>query len=377
MNTQYLQFKDLIKEVDIRNTSGSISDLWGVSIDKKFIRSVANIIGTDLTKYKVVKQNQFVCSLMRVSRDEKIPIDRWNGEAEIIVSPAYKVFEVKDDNIVLPEYLNLWFRRSEFDREASYYGVGGVRGSLEWEDFCEMALPVPLLAEQQEIVDAYNDIERRIALKRKINDNLEAQLTVFYHQFFDKDKDNICTIGDFGEIVGGATPSTENPKYFCKQGISWLSPKDLTATGFKFIYKGETDITEEGYRSCSTKLLPIGSVLLTSRAPVGTVAIAMNELCTNQGFKSIIPRKEIGTEFVYYFLKENKQLLDNYSSGTTFMEISGNVLKNIPAFYPNEISASNFRNVCKKVFEEQILIEKELRELNAAKTILTTQLSRR
>lgn len=210
-----------------------------------------------------------------------------------------------------------------------------------------------------------------------INDNLEAQLTVFYHQFFDKDKDNICTIGDFGEIVGGATPSTENPKYFCKQGISWLSPKDLTATGFKFIYKGETDITEEGYRSCSTKLLPIGSVLLTSRAPVGTVAIAMNELCTNQGFKSIIPRKEIGTEFVYYFLKENKQLLDNYSSGTTFMEISGNVLKNIPAFYPNEISASNFRNVCKKVFEEQILIEKELRELNAAKTILTTQLSRR
>lgn len=377
MNTQYLQFKDLIKEVDIRNTSGSISDLWGVSIDKKFIRSVANIIGTDLTKYKVVKQNQFVCSLMQVSRDEKIPIDRWNGEAEIIVSPAYKVFEVKDDNIVLPEYLNLWFRRSEFDREASYYGVGGVRGSLEWEDFCEMALPVPLLAEQQEIVDAYNDIERRIALKRKINDNLEAQLTVFYHQFFDKDKDNICTIGDFGEIVGGATPSTENPKYFCKQGISWLSPKDLTATGFKFIYKGETDITEEGYRSCSTKLLPIGSVLLTSRAPVGTVAIAMNELCTNQGFKSIIPRKEIGTEFVYYFLKENKQLLDNYSSGTTFMEISGNVLKNIPAFYPNEISASNFRNVCKKVFEEQILIEKELRELNAAKTILTTQLSRR
>lgn len=174
MNTQYLQFKDLIKEVDIRNTSGSISDLWGVSIDKKFIRSVANIIGTDLTKYKVVKQNQFVCSLMRVSRDEKIPIDRWNGEAEIIVSPAYKVFEVKDDNIVLPEYLNLWFRRSEFDREASYYGVGGVRGSLEWEDFCEMALPVPLLAEQQEIVDAYNDIERRIALKRKINDNLAA-----------------------------------------------------------------------------------------------------------------------------------------------------------------------------------------------------------
>ena len=174
MNTQYRQFKELIEEVDVRNVNGAISDLWGVSIDKKFIRSVANIIGTDLTKYKVVSRNQFVCSLMQVSRDEKIPIDRWDSENDIIVSPAYKVFKVKDSSIVLPEYLNLWFRRSEFDREASYYGVGGVRGSLEWEDFCEMALPVPELVEQQEIVDAYNDIERRIALKRKINDNLAA-----------------------------------------------------------------------------------------------------------------------------------------------------------------------------------------------------------
>ena len=184
MNTQYRQFKELIEEVDVRNVNGAISDLWGVSIDKKFIRSVANIIGTDLTKYKVVSRNQFVCSLMQVSRDEKIPIDRWDSENDIIVSPAYKVFKVKDSSIVLPEYLNLWFRRSEFDREASYYGVGGVRGSLEWEDFCEMALPVPELVEQQEIVDAYNDIERRIALKRKINDNLAAQAYAIYQDWF-------------------------------------------------------------------------------------------------------------------------------------------------------------------------------------------------
>ena len=206
MNTQYRQFKELIEEVDVRNVNGAISDLWGVSIDKKFIRSVANIIGTDLTKYKVVSRNQFVCSLMQVSRDEKIPIDRWDSENDIIVSPAYKVFKVKDSSIVLPEYLNLWFRRSEFDREASYYGVGGVRGSLEWEDFCEMALPVPELVEQQEIVDAYNDIERRIALKRKINDNLESQaLTLFKHSYEEFDESELVsgTVSDFGEFIRG------------------------------------------------------------------------------------------------------------------------------------------------------------------------------
>ncbi len=376
MKSNYKRLGDYIQPVDVRNVEDKRYDLLGVSVEKRFIPSIANTVGTDWHSYKIIKKGQF-CYIPDTSRrGEKIGIALLTDKEIGLVSAVYTVFEVVSNQLI-PEYLMLWFKRAEFDRYARYHSHGSVREIFDWEEMCNVELPVPSIEEQKAIVNAYETIERRIELKRKINDNLEAQLTVFYHQFFDKDKDNICTIGDFGEIVGGATPSTENPKYFCKQGISWLSPKDLTATGFKFIYKGETDITEEGYRSCSTKLLPIGSVLLTSRAPVGTVAIAMNELCTNQGFKSIIPRKEIGTEFVYYFLKENKQLLDNYSSGTTFMEISGNVLKNIPAFYPNEISASNFRNVCKKVFEEQILIEKELRELNAAKTILTTQLSRR
>lgn len=162
----------MITEFDERNISDKDLELWGVSIDKKFIKSVANIIGTDLSKYKVINKDCFVCSLMQVSRDEKIPIARWNNDYSVLVSPAYKVFRITDSKVVLPEYMNLWFKRAEFDREASFYGVGGVRGSLEWTDFCDMRLPVPSLAEQQKIVDAYNTIEHRIELKRKINDNL-------------------------------------------------------------------------------------------------------------------------------------------------------------------------------------------------------------
>ena len=202
-------------------------------------------------------------------------------------------------------------------------------------------------------------------------------MSSLFHILFDKDIQNNCVIGDFGEIVGGATPSTENLDYFCTDGIVWLSPKDLTSTGLKFIFKGETDITEAAYKSCSTKMLPKGSVLLTSRAPVGTVAIAMTDLCTNQGFKSIIPNSELGTEFIYFFLKENKALLDSHASGTTFMEISGNVLKSIPAFLPDGESLLKFKKACSPIFDVQMQNEAEIKGLTDLQSTLISQISSR
>lgn len=226
------------------------------------------------------------------------------------------------------------------------------------------------------IANAQTDIANSPA-QIPVNDNLEAQLSSLFHILFDKDTENTCVIGDFGEIVGGATPSTENSEFFCTDGIVWLSPKDLTSTGLKFIFKGETDITEAAYKSCSTKMLPKGSVLLTSRAPVGTVAIAMTDLCTNQGFKSIIPKSNLGTEFIYFFLKENKALLDSHASGTTFMEISGNVLKSIPAFLPDGESLLKFKKACRPIFDVQMQNEAEIKELTDLQSTLISQISSR
>ena len=174
MKSNYKRIGELVVECDQRNNACQNLELWGVSIDKKFIKSVANIIGTDLSKYKIVDKDCFVCSLMQVSRDEKIPIACWNEDYPVLVSPAYKVFKVKNTELICPKYMDLWFKRTEFDREASFYGVGGVRGSLEWTDFCDMTIPVPDKTEQKRIVEAYQIIERRIELKCKINDNLAA-----------------------------------------------------------------------------------------------------------------------------------------------------------------------------------------------------------
>ena len=174
MKSNYKSIGELVERIDQRNTDGTVTNLIGVSIDKRFIPSVANVIGTDLTKYKVIEKYDFAVSLMQVSRDEKIPVACQTDFDRAIMSPAYPIFRVKDTNVILPEYLEMWFMRPEFDREASFIAVGGVRGSMPWDDFANMKLPVPSIMEQHEIVSGYKAITKRIKLKKQLNDNLAA-----------------------------------------------------------------------------------------------------------------------------------------------------------------------------------------------------------
>lgn len=377
MKEGYRLLGDFIQPVDERNRDLRVDYLLGVSISKQFIPSIANIVGTDLSSYKIVRTGQFAYGPVTSRNGEKISIALLRDK-DCIISSSYTVFEVVNKNELDSEYLMLWFSRPEFDRYARYMSHGSVREIFDWDELCKVELPVPSIDRQRSIVRAYQTITERIELKRRINDNLEATASSIYHSLFDEQtawaKGNVS---DFGEVVGGATPSKNIDEYFCSNGIVWLTPKDLTSTGEKFIYKGETDITEAAYRSCSTKLLPKGSVLLTSRAPVGCVAIAMTELCTNQGFKSIIPDNEFGTAFVYYFLKENKQLLESHSSGTTFMEISSSVLKTIPAYIPPKNLTKRFSSICEPIFTYQAQIEAEIHQLLELRRMVSSQLSSR
>ena len=377
MKEGYRLLGDFIQPVDERNRDLKVDYLLGVSISKQFIPSIANIVGTDLSSYKIVHTGQFAYGPVTSRNGEKISIALLRDK-DCIISSSYTVFEVVNKNALDPEYLMLWFSRPEFDRYARYMSHGSVREIFDWDELCKVELPVPSIDKQRSIVKAYQTITERIELKRRINDNLEAQLSGIYHRFFDAPGNSVPgLIPDLGEVVGGATPSTDNPEYFCDDGIAWISPKDLTGTGLKFIYRGELCITESAYNSCSTKLMPAGTVLFTSRAPVGTIAIAMNDICTNQGFKSVIPKKEIGTAFVYYFLKENKQLIESHASGTTFMEVSGTVLKSIPAIVPKPEVASRFAAICMPLFEEQRQNELEIGRLQELRQTLISSISSR
>ena len=190
--TTYKRLGDYIREVNVRNRDLKVTKLVGLTIDKAFIPSVANVIGTDLSNYKVIQKEQFACSLMQVSRDGKMPVAMFE-EDEAIMSPAYPMFEVIDKTVLMPQYLMMWFSRSEFDREASYYAVGGVRGSLTWEDFCNMRLPIPSITRQREIVSEYETLTNRIRLNNQMIQHLEATTQTLYRKTFvdNIDKENL------------------------------------------------------------------------------------------------------------------------------------------------------------------------------------------
>jgi type I restriction enzyme S subunit len=184
MKSNYKRIGDHIKLVDERNKGLRVQKLLGLSISKQFIPSVANIIGTDMENYKIIRKNQFACSTMQVRRDKKMPVALLKDVDEAIISQAYPIFEVKNEKELLPEYLMMWFERSEFDREACFHAVGGVRGSLEWEDFEDMQLPVPPISKQREIVKEYNTIQKRIELNQQMIEKLEETAQAIYKQWF-------------------------------------------------------------------------------------------------------------------------------------------------------------------------------------------------
>jgi restriction endonuclease S subunit len=184
MKLNYKRIGEHIRLVDERNKGLQVKQLLGLSISKQFIPSVANIIGTDMENYKIIRKNQFACSTMQVRRDKKMPVALLQEVDEAIISQAYPIFEVKDPKELLPEYLMMWFTRSEFDREACFHAVGGVRGSLEWEDFENLQLPIPHPDKQREIVKEYNVIQNRIALNQQLIQKLEETAQAIYKQWF-------------------------------------------------------------------------------------------------------------------------------------------------------------------------------------------------
>lgn len=184
MKSNYKRLGDYIQLVDERNKGLKVENLLGLSISKQFIPSVANTIGTDMENYKIIYKNQFACSTMQVRRDKKMPVALLKDYDKAIISQAYPVFEVKDTNELAPEYLMMWFSRSEFDRETCFHAVGGVRGSLEWEDFIDLKLPIPSIEKQREIVKEYNTIQNRITLNQQLIQKLESTAQAIYKEWF-------------------------------------------------------------------------------------------------------------------------------------------------------------------------------------------------
>ena len=240
----------------------------------------------------------------------------------------------------------------------------------------KVSVPVNI-DEQKRIASVLSVIDDKIDLNNEINKNLEQQAQAYFIELFITNADpnwKIGTISDLGNVVGGGTPSKKVEEYYTNNGIAWITPKDLSNDKSKFVAHGEIDITELGLAKSSATLMPKGTVLFSSRAPIGYIAIADGHVCTNQGFKSIVPFDNIGTAYVYYFLKENLSAIENVASGSTFKEVSGSTMKNFTAIIPDNETLADFQRFCAPLFEQQKALEYENRSLSALRDTLLPKL---
>lgn len=320
----YKTIEELVTRVDERNSDGTVSELIGVSIDKCFIKSVANTNGTDLSKYKIIRKNDFAVSLMQVSRDGKIPVARLEEYEEAIMSPAYPIFRVKDKNIILPEYLEMWFKRPEFDREAAFIAVGGVRGSMPWEEFAKMKLPVPPIEKQRKIVNAYKIVTDRIALKQKINDNLANTEQAILVETVINNHTVPTALGDLVDFIDGDR-GKNYPTFdeFTSTGYClFLNASNVTSTGFNF--DNCMFVSEEKDKLMNKGHLSPYDIVLTSRGTLGNVAlydkhIKYENVRINSGMLIIRPKtKRLSPYFIYALLKSSymKAAIERFKSGS-------------------------------------------------------------
>lgn len=364
MKSNYKKIGDNIKLVDERNKGLKVKQLLGVSISKQFIPSVANIIGTDMETYKIIRRNQFACSTMQVRRDKKMPVALLQEVDEAIISQAYPIFEVADTSFLLPEYLMMWFSRQEFDREACFYAIGGVRGSLEWEDFCEMQLPIPSIEKQREIIAEYNTIVNRININKQLIAKLEQTAQAIYKQWFvdfefpDADGKHYKSSGgemiesELGEIPkgwevvrikefckemkSGGTPSRDNIDYWNRNDIPWLKTGEVCN---QVLVESEEYISFEGCKNSSAKTLPINTVLIAMYGDgktKGQAGYLRFEAATNQACCAMICENEERGTFLYYYFRINQSKIANMANGGAQPNLSKELIENIKIIIPNK-----------------------------------------
>ena len=366
----YKTIEELVEKVDERNTDNKISDLIGVSIDKCFIKSVANTNGTDLSKYKIIRKNDFAVSLMQVSRDSKIPIARLEDYDVAIMSPAYPIFRVKDTSVVLPEYLEMWFKRPEFDREAAFIAVGGVRGSMPWEEFAKMKLPVPPMDKQKNIVKAYKTITDRIALKQKINDNLLATTQAIYKLWFVDFEpfDNVCP-SDWGN---GCVDDIAEFYDSMRKPLSSLERADMERIYPYYGAVSIVDYVDDFIFDGEYLLLSEDGIYVVDENGHPLLQHITGKFCANNHAHILKGKSGFNEDSLYLFLANTN--MAPIVTGAAQPKINQANLKSFPITIPTSEVIENFNALIQPFFDQRLSNEAEVKKLESLKDLLLSRL---
>ncbi len=374
MRSSYKRLGDYIREVDVRNLNEDVNTLLGINIDKYYMPSVANVVGTDLSRYKIVKKGQFACNRMHVGRDKRLPVALSTNDESFIVSPAYDVFEITNTQILLSEYLMMWFSRTEFDRITWFYTDADVRGGLSWKTFLDLQFSVPSPEKQREIVAEYNAAQKRIDLNNQLIQKLEETAQIIYkHWFVDfefpdengkpyKSNGGEMVESELGEIPKGWKVGKVGSVVKCNPNT--LSDKD-TFESILYLDTGnifnnkinelqelciETDEIPSRARRKVQEMDIIFSTVRPNLKHYGIIKNQPENLVVSTGFAVLqVNQKEILPELIYSFLTDDKTVKDLQAkaemSVSTYPSITADDILDIDFIIPNNALQNMIRPI--------------------------------
>ena len=394
MKSNYEPLGKHIQLVDYRNSEEVTSTVLGISIDKEFMPSVANVIGTDLSRYKLISKGLFACNPMHVGRDERLPIALYEKDSPAIVSPAYFMFEIIDRDVLNEEYLMMWFRRPEFDRECWFMTDGSVRGGITWDDLCRIKLPVPSYARQCEIVESYRAITDRIALKRAENDNLEATIQAAFDKAFHDAGVSLpetiikqnkvpqgwtdATVGDFASQTGPFGSQLHNEDYV-ESGTPIITVEHMDG---KYIAHRNLPLVSQNDVDRLRKYdLHTGDIVFSRVGSVDrAVMVSQHEdgwLFSGRCLRVRPYDPNTGSYFLWWFNQPViRQLVTASAVGATMPSINTSILNSIRIVFPQKDIVTQFCKMADGLIEIIATNLEEIRKLNDAREYIQLSLSR-
>lgn len=387
MKSNYKRIGNYVREVKAYNKDLKINDLRGINIDKYFMPSVANTVGTDMSKYKIVKKGQFACNRMHVGRDKRLPVSLHTEDESIIVSPAYTVFEIIDESLLNSEYLMMWFSRKEFDREAWFYTDSDVRGGLSLSDLFDIKIPVPSIEKQKEIVKEYNTILKRIKLNENINEKFDELAQAIYKEWFEEHKipleykkiplSDIIDIKHGFAFKGEYITSNENRNILLTPGNFKIGGGFKSDT-YKY-YDGE--FSDEFVLKANDIIVTMTDLSVKSDTigyPAFIPNIKNKKFLHNQRLGKVILKMDDISQFIYWTmrsLKYRQEILAGIT-GTTVKHTSPSKILEYKVPFRNDVSIlKKFEIICNKIQNNINLLINERIILIRFKNLLLLKMS--
>ena len=382
---EYKRLGDYISEVNVRNRDLKVTKLLGVSISKEFIPSIANTIGTDMSAYKIVERGQFAYGPVTSRNGDKVSIALLNGYNDAIISQAYTVFEVVDCKELLPEYLMMWFRRSEFDRYARFHSHGSAREIFDWDELCDVMLPIPSITRQREIVSEYETLTNRIRLNNQMIQHLEATAQALYRKTFvdNIDKENLpegWRMGTLGELCEISSSRRIFESEYCHEGIPFYRGKEITQK------KNGEPITDLIYISKERYLELVGKygkpskgdILLTAVGTIGNSYMVQNEdfyfkdgnLVWLHNFSCVGVNN-----YIYQYLQNDfENIVEEIAIGSTQKALTIQSLLKLDMLIPNDRILKDFGDFFNTLFNKIQVHKQENEKLTELQSLLLAKM---